>query len=61
MTGQERWTARVSVAALVVLGILCVTVIPAYGLVGAAITTAAIILLRTGTLYVLIRRLRLAG
>lgn len=61
MTGHERWTARVSVAALVVLGVLCVTVIPAYGLVGAAITTAGIILLRTGTLFVLVRRLRLAG
>lgn len=61
MTGQERWTARVSVASLVLLGILCVTLIPAYGLIGAAITTGLIILLRTGTLYILIRRLGLAG
>lgn len=61
MTGEERWTARVSLASLVVLGGLCVTLIPALGLIGAALTTAIIIVLRTGTLFVLIKRLRLAG
>lgn len=56
MTGAERGAARVSLAALVLLGIFCVTLIPAYGLVGAALTTSLTILFRTGTQYVMVRR-----
>ena len=60
MTGQESWTARVSLASLVLLGIFCVTLIPAYGLVGAALTTSLVILFRTGMLYFLVWYLRAA-
>lgn len=56
MTGQERWSARVSAASLVLLAILGVTLIPTYGLNGAALTTSLIILFRTGTSYILVRR-----
>lgn len=56
MTGEERWSARISVAALVLLGVFCVTLIPAFGLVGAALTTSLTILFRTGTQYIFVRR-----
>lgn len=56
MTGEERWSARISVASLVLLALLCATVIPAYGLNGAAITTSLLILFRTGTQSIIVRR-----
>ncbi len=56
MTGEERWSARISAASLVLLGALCVTLIPAYGLNGAAMTTSLILLFRTGTSWILVRR-----
>ena len=40
MTGQERWSLRISMGALVLLAVLSLTLIPAYGLVGAALTTS---------------------
>ena len=56
MTGEERWSARASVAAIGLLAIACVTIIPAYGLNGAAATTSLLILFRTGVQWVIIRR-----
>jgi O-antigen/teichoic acid export membrane protein len=56
MTGEERWSARISVASLPLLGILCVTIIPAWGLNGAAITTSLLILFRTGSQSIIVRR-----
>lgn len=61
MTGQERWSARISLAGLILLGIACFTLIPAFGLLGAAATTTLLILFRTGVSSFLVRRqLRLA-
>lgn len=56
MTGEERWSARTSVAGLVLLGLACFTVIPAYGINGAAATTSLLILFRTGVQAVIVRR-----
>ncbi|GGE03507.1 polysaccharide biosynthesis related protein [Polymorphobacter glacialis] len=56
MTGEERWAARISVAALILLGVFCVTLIPAFGLVGAALTTSLTLVFRTVTQYVIVRR-----
>ena len=43
MTGNERASMILSVVSLVVLAVLSLTLIPAYGLIGAALTTALII------------------
>lgn len=56
MMGEERTSFIVSLVALVALGVLCVTLIPAYGLVGAALTTSLIIVLRTVVTWALVRR-----
>jgi O-antigen/teichoic acid export membrane protein len=56
MTGEERWSARTSVVGLGLLGLACVTIIPAYGINGAAATTSLLILFRTGVQAVIVRR-----
>lgn len=56
MMGEERISFIVSLVALVALGVLCVTLIPAYGLIGAALTTSLIIVLRTVVTWALVRR-----
>ena len=56
MTGEERWSARASVISLGLLAIACFTIIPAYGLVGAAATISLLILFRTGFQSVIVRR-----
>lgn len=56
MTGEEKWSARLSLAGLVVMGILCVTLIPAYGIIGAAMTTSLTILFRNAIYYVMVQR-----
>lgn len=56
MIGEERNSLIISVVALVALAILCATLIPAYGLVGAALTTSIIIMLRTLISWHLVRR-----
>jgi O-antigen/teichoic acid export membrane protein len=61
MTGEERWSARISVASLGLLGLLCVTIIPLWGLNGAAITTSLLILFRTGTQSIIVRKKFAAG
>ncbi len=56
MTGQERSSMLLSIGSLVVLLILSVTLIPAYGLIGAAMTTSLIIGSRTLVGYFLVRK-----
>jgi len=56
MTGEERASMILSVFSLIVLGVLSVTLIPAYGLIGAALTTALIIGSRTIVSWFLVRR-----
>lgn len=57
MTGNERQSLYVSVISLAILAVCCVTLIPAYGLNGAAMTTALIIAARTLTSVAMVRRL----
>jgi O-antigen/teichoic acid export membrane protein len=56
MTGEERWAARISFAAVILLGIFSVTLIPTFGLVGAALTTSLTQLFRTIAIVTVIRR-----
>lgn len=56
MTGQERSSMFLSIGSLVVLLVLSVTLIPAFGLIGAALTTALIIGSRTLVSYFLVRK-----
>lgn len=56
MIGEERNSLIISIVALVALVLLCVTLVPAYGLVGAALTTSIIIVLRTMISWYLVRR-----
>jgi O-antigen/teichoic acid export membrane protein len=56
MTGNERASMILSVVSLVVLAVLSLTLIPAYGLIGAALTTALIIGSRTIVSWFLVRR-----
>jgi O-antigen/teichoic acid export membrane protein len=56
MMGEERTSFIVSLVALAALGLLCLTLIPAYGLIGAALTTSLIIVLRTVVTWALVRR-----
>jgi O-antigen/teichoic acid export membrane protein len=46
MTGREDWSLRISCAALVMLAILGLTLVPAYGIVGAALTASGITVFR---------------
>lgn len=57
MTGNERQSLYVSVISLAMLALCCVTLIPRYGLTGAALTTALIIAMRTIISFVMVRRL----
>jgi O-antigen/teichoic acid export membrane protein len=57
MTGNERQSLYVSVISLAMLAICCFTLIPAYGLNGAAMTTTLIIAARTLTSVAMVRRL----
>ncbi len=62
MTGREKWSLRLALLSLAVLGVSGLVLIPAYGITGAAIATALSILVRNGTMTVLVRRqLRLPG
>jgi O-antigen/teichoic acid export membrane protein len=56
MTGEEQVSLIVSIVALAALGLLCATLIPAFGLIGAALTTSLIIVLRTLVSWLLVRR-----
>jgi O-antigen/teichoic acid export membrane protein len=56
MTGEERWSARISVASVAVLLLCCLTLIPAYGINGAALTTTLLILFRAGLQSLIVRR-----
>lgn len=56
MTGNERSSLAISAASLVLLAVLSVTLIPAYGLIGAAMTTALIIGSRTLLSYGMVRK-----
>jgi O-antigen/teichoic acid export membrane protein len=57
MTGNERQSLYVSVISLAMLAVCCFTLIPAYGLNGAAMTTTLIIAARTLTSVAMVRRL----
>jgi O-antigen/teichoic acid export membrane protein len=57
MTGNERQSLYVSVISLAMLALCCLTLIPRYGLIGAALTTALIIAMRTIISFVMVRRL----
>lgn len=61
MTGEERWSARISIISLALLAVLCATIIPIWGLNGAAITTSLLILFRTGAQSIIVRRKFAAG
>ncbi|MFZ4688273.1 MAG: polysaccharide biosynthesis C-terminal domain-containing protein [Polymorphobacter sp.] len=62
MTGQERTSLYVAMFSIAVLLVLCFTLIPAFGLIGAALTTSIIIGSRTIVSYLLVRKsLRLPG
>lgn len=56
MTGEERWSARISVASVALLLLCCLTLIPAYGINGAALTTTLLILFRAGLQSLAVRR-----
>jgi O-antigen/teichoic acid export membrane protein len=56
MTGNERQSLYVSMVSLVLLAVCCVTLIPMYGLNGAAMSTALIIATRTLLSLVMVRR-----
>jgi O-antigen/teichoic acid export membrane protein len=56
MTGEERWSARISVAGLGLLALCCLTLVPAYGMNGAALTTTLLILFRAGLQWAIVRR-----
>ena len=47
MTGNERSSLWISTLSLILLAVFSVTLIPAYGLIGAALTTAMVIAFRT--------------
>ena len=57
MTGNEGRSLYVSVISLAMMALCCVTLIPRYGLTGAALTTALIIAMRTIISFVMVRRL----
>lgn len=62
MTGEEHVSMTVSAIALVALGLLCVTLIPLWGLNGAALTTSLVIALRTTVIWLYARnKLRTAA
>ncbi|MEY2883115.1 MAG: hypothetical protein RL490_839 [Pseudomonadota bacterium] len=56
MTGEEKWSARLSLAGLVVMVLLSVTLIPRFGIIGAALTTSLTILFRNTIYYVVVQR-----
>ncbi len=56
MTGNERSSLLISVFSLLLMAVLCLTLIPPYGLIGAALTTAIVIATRTLLSYVMVGR-----
>lgn len=56
MTGNERWSALTSLGCFILLGLAAVTIIPAYGIEGAAAATSLLILFRTGVQWLIVRR-----
>jgi O-antigen/teichoic acid export membrane protein len=56
MTGNERSSLWISVFSLILLAVLSITFIPAYGLIGAALTTAIIIASRTILSFGMVRK-----
>ena len=56
MTGQERWSLRLSAGSLAVLAGFGLTLIPAYGLIGAALTTSLTIACRNLAGYAILRK-----
>jgi O-antigen/teichoic acid export membrane protein len=57
MTGNERQSVYVSLVSLVMLAVCCATLIPAYGLTGAAMTTTLIVATRSLISFGMVRRL----
>jgi O-antigen/teichoic acid export membrane protein len=60
MTGRQAWAASVHAAALPVNAVLSVVLISLLGLIGAALATAASLLLMQLVLYLLVRRFQAA-
>ncbi len=57
MTGRENWSMRISCAALVLLALLGFTLVPAYGIVGAALTASGVTVFRKlVACWVIVRR-----
>ena len=57
MTGHERWSMAYALVALVLTAILSASVIPAFGLTGAAIVSASILAFRNLIALFLVSRL----
>ena len=56
MTGREAWSLRLALLSLAVLGLTGVFLIPRYGIAGAAMATALSVIVRNGTMTVLVWR-----
>ena len=56
MSGNERLSLQLSILGLIVAVALCFALIPVWGLAGAAIATAAAMVMRNITAYVVMRR-----
>lgn len=62
MTGREVWSLRISAGAFVILVVLGLTLIPSFGLIGAALTTSLTMVFRnSAACAVVLRSLRRPG
>ncbi len=57
MTGHERWSMMYSLVALALAGLLSALVVPTFGLHGAAIVSASVLVFRNVTALILVSRL----
>lgn len=56
MSGRERASLAIALAATALALVLALVLIPAYGLVGAALATGLTLIFRTGSAWILVRR-----
>jgi O-antigen/teichoic acid export membrane protein len=56
MIGQQRACASVFALAFVVNGVLCLLLIPPFGMIGAAISTAIALVVESATLFFITKR-----
>ncbi len=56
MTGREGWSLRLGILSLAVLGLAGVILIPLYGVAGAAMATSLSVVVRNGTMTLLVWR-----